>query len=422
VPSQPEVPLLVRRGPLVGLDIGTTKVCVIIAEPDEDGEVHITGMGTSPSTGVRKGVVVDLDATTRAIETAIDHAERMAGVKVAGVVLSVSGEHIASQNSRGVVAVSHGDHEIGESDVSRVVEAARMAAIPASDREIVHLLPRDFIVDGQDGIKNPVGMYGTRLEVAAHIVTGASTFLANLLKCVQRAGLEAEDLVLEPLASGEAVLMPAERELGVALVDMGGGTSSVGIFAGGGLCHAAVLPVGGNHITNDIAVGLRTPIVEAEKLKIRHGCATAAMTADGETIEVLPIGTREPRILPRRVLAEIVEPRLAEIFTMIRVQIKRSGYAQLVPAGLVATGGTALLRGVAEMAAEHLDLPARVGAPDVAGTMADTVGSPAYATGVGLILHAVRKRPSGRAARNMDGAGTLFGRLRHWVREFAQGG
>jgi len=406
----------------VGLDIGTTKVCVIVAEPDEEGEVHITGMGTSPSTGVRRGVVVDLDGTTRAIEDAVEAAERMAGVKIAGVVLGVSGEHIASQNSRGVVAVSRGDHEIGESDVSRVVEAARMAAIPASDREIIHLLPRDFVVDGQDGVKNPVGMYGTRLEVDAHIVTGASTFLANLLKCVQRAGVEAEELVLEPLASGEAVLSQAERELGVALVDIGGGTSSLGLFLGGGLCHAAVLPIGGHHITSDIAVGLRTPIVEAEKLKIRHGCATAAMAAEGETIEVVPIGTREARILPRRVLAEIIEPRLSEIFAMIKTQLRRSGYAPLLPAGVVATGGTALLRGIADAATEQLDLPARVGVPEVSGSMADVVGSPIYATGVGLILHAARKRPTGRAAHHLDGTGTLFGRIRQWVREFTQGG
>lgn len=412
---------MAKRGPLVGLDIGTTKVCVIVGELDEDGEVHISGMGTSPSNGVRKGVVVDLDATTRAIEEAVDKAERMAGVKIPGVIVGVSGEHVASQNSRGVVAVARADHEIGEPDVSRVVEAARMAAIPASDREIIHLLPRDFVVDGQDGVKNPVGMYGTRLEVAAHIVTGASTLLANLLKCVQRAGLEAEDLVLEPLASSEAVLTQAERDLGVALVDMGGGTSSLAIFTGGGLCHAVVLPVGGNHITNDVAVGLRTPIAEAEKLKVRHACATAAMAAEGELIEVFHIGTREPRILPRRVLAEIIEPRLAEIFGMIKVQIKRSGYAHLIPAGMVATGGTALLRGLSEMAGERLDLPARVGVPDVTGTMADTVGSPAYATGVGLVLHAARKHGSGRMVRSLDGTGTFFGRVRQWVREFTQG-
>jgi cell division protein FtsA len=406
---------------LVGLDIGTTKVCVIVAEHDEDGEVHITGMGTSPSTGVRKGVVVDLDATTHAIEESVDKAERMAGVRIAGAAIAVSGEHIASQNSRGIVAVSRGDHEIADTDVSRVVEAARMAAIPASDREIIHLLPRDFVVDGQDGVKNPTGMYGTRLEVEAHIVTGASTLLANLLKCVQRAGLEAEDIVLEPLASGEAVLTKGERDLGVILADIGGGTSSLGIFAGGGLCHATGLPVGGNHITNDIAVGLRTPVAEAEQLKIRHGWAAPGIAADEEQIDVLQIGSREPRPMPRRTLADIIEARLGEIFAMIRAQIRRSGYGHLLPAGLVATGGTALLRGLAESASERLDMPARVGVPEVSGSIAEEVGSPIYATGVGLVLHHARRWRMGRVIRSVDGNGSLASRVRQWLREFTQG-
>jgi cell division protein FtsA len=415
---------LAKRGPLVGLDIGTTKVCVIIAEPDDDGEVHITGVGTSPSLGVRKGVVVDLDATTHAIEEAVDKAERMAGIKVDGAIVAVSGEHIASQNSRGVVAVARADREIAEADVSRVVEAARMAAIPGSDREIIHLLPRDFLVDGQDGVRNPVGMYGMRLEVEAHIVTGASTLLANLLKCVQRSGLEIDDLVLEPLASGEAVLTQAERDLGVVLVDIGGGTTSIGVFSDGSLCHATVLPVGGNHVTNDVAVGLRTPIAEAEKLKIRHGCARAAMAAEGELIEVFHIGTREARILPRRVLGEIIEPRLDEICGMIKAQIKRSGYSAVVPSGVVATGGGALLQGLAEAASEKLDLPARMGMPDAGGSMGDTVGSPVYATGVGLILNSARQRGPGRMIRDINGNGNghMFGRLRHWFHELAHGG
>jgi len=410
-----------RRGPLVGLDVGTTKVCVIIADQDDEAEVHIKGMGTSPSTGVRKGVVVDLDATTRAIGEAVDRAERMAGTKVGAAFVSVSGEHVASQNSRGVVAVSRADHEIAEQDIARVVEAARMTAIPASDREIVHLIPRDFVVDGQDGVKNPVGMYGSRLEVDAHIVTGAGTLLANLLKCVQRAGLEVEDLVLEPLASGQSVLTQAERDLGVALVDSGGGTTSVGIFIGGGLCHTAILPVGGSHITNDIAVGLRTPIAEAERLKISQGCAMLSMVADGEMIEVPRIGTHDAQLRPRRALVEIIEPRLSEILGMVKAQIKRSGYANLIPAGVVLTGGTALLAGMADAASEQLEMPARIGVPDVAGTMGHTVDSPMYATGVGLVLHGARQRSPGRLSRSLDGAGSLFGRMRQWLRVFALG-
>jgi len=335
--------------------------------------------------------------------------------------VGIAGGHITSQNSRGVVAVSRADHEIAEQDIVRVVEAARMTAIPASDREIVHLIPRDFVVDGQDGVKNPVGMYGSRLEVDAHIVTGAGTLLANLLKCVQRAGLEVEDLVLEPLASGQSVLTQAERDLGVALVDSGGGTTSVGIFIGGGLCHTAILPVGGSHITNDIAVGLRTPIAEAERLKISQGCAMLSMVADGEMIEVPRIGTHDAQLRPRRALVEIIEPRLSEILGMVKAQIKRSGYANLIPAGVVLTGGTALLGGMADAASEQLEMPARIGVPDVAGTMGHTVDSPMYATGVGLVLHGARQRSPGRLSRSLDGAGSLFGRMRQWLRVFALG-
>ena len=413
---------MARRGSLVGLDIGTTKICAIVAEYDDDGEVHIAGMGTSPSAGVRKGVVVDLDATMRSIGEAVDKAERMAGVRISGAIIGVSGAHLASQNSRGVVAVSRPDHEIGEHDVSRVVEAARMAAVPASDREIVHLLPRDFIVDGQDGVKNPVGMYGARLEVEAHIVSGASTLLANLLKCVQRVGLDREALVLEPLASGEAVLSTAERELGVALVDIGGGTTSLGIFMGGGLCYTAVLPYGGHHVTNDIAVGLRTSFDAAENLKKHSGCALPRLVAEEEVIEVWPIGGREPRIVPKRTLCDIVGPRVTEIAGLVKTQINRSGFAYRIPAGVVVTGGTAVMPGVAELIGEELGMAARVGIPEIAGSVADTVRSPAYATGVGLVLHAARQRRLGRGARYLNGQGTVYARVRQWLRDFTLGG
>ncbi len=404
---------------VVGLDIGTTKTCAVVGEVDEDGDVHIAGVGAVPSSGLRKGVVVDLEATSRAIEDAVERAERMAGVKVESAYFSVSGEHITSTNTRGIVAVSRGDHEIGSSDVERVVDAARMAAVLASDREIVHLLARGFVVDGHDGVKNPVGMYGARLEVEAHIVTGTATVLANLLKCVQRAGVEVEEIVLEPLASAEAVLTPPERELGVVIADIGGGTTSVGIFVGGGLSHTGILPVGGHHITSDIAVGLRTPLAEAEKIKLRHGAATAKATAEGELIEVFNVGDREPRILPRRVLCEIIEPRLTEILGMLRAQIRRSGYAHLIPAGVVLTGGTSLLRGIAPFASEQLELPARLGVPEQVAGLTDAVASPIYATAVGLVLYGVRH---GRAKtmRASNGHG-LFGRMRGWLREMVQG-
>src|SRR2546426_2518222 len=261
---------MLRRQHVVGLDIGTTKVCAVVGEADEDGEVHIAGVGSTPSSGMRKGVVIDIDATTRAIEDAVERAERMAGMTISALYVGVSGEHITSTNSRGVIAVSRGDHEISSADVDRVIEAARMAALPAADREIVHMLPRGFVVDGHDGVRNPIGMYGSRLEVDAHIVTGTSTVLANLLKCVQRAGLELEELVLEPLASAEAVLTQAERELGVVLADIGGGTPPRGGFARGGPCHSAGPPPGGGHFSHHRAGRLRTPGPGGAKLKRRH--------------------------------------------------------------------------------------------------------------------------------------------------------
>lgn len=412
---------MARRGPLAGLDIGTTKVCAIVGEADEDGEVHIVGAGTAPSSGVRRGVVVDLDSTVSAIEQAVDRAERMAGVKVATAFVAVSGEHISSADSRGVVAVARGDHEIGEADVARVIDAARMAALPASDREIIHLLPRDFVVDGQDGVKRPVGMFGTRLEVEAHIVTGVATALANVAKCAQRAGLEVDEMVLEPLASAEAVLTAAERDLGVVVADFGGGTTSIGIFANGGLCHVAILPVAGAHLTSDIAVGMRTPMPEAEKLKIRWGAASPAMVTEGEMIEVFNVGGREPRVLPRRLLAEYIEPRLDEIFSLIQAEIGRSGYTHRVPAGVVLTGGTAQLEGLGEYAERRLGMPARIGAPTRLSGLVEAVRSPAYSTGVGLVVHGAMARTYvGTVHRN--GSSAFWERAREWVRQILQGG
>lgn len=403
-----------RKEHIAGLDIGTTKVCAVVGEVD-DGEVNVAGVGSVPSSGIRKGVVIDIEATTSAIEDAVERAERMSGEDIRGLHVGISGEHINSTNSRGIIAISRGDHEISPADVERVIDAARMAALPASDREIVHLLPRGFVVDGHDGVRNPVGMYGARLEVEAHIVTGTSTVLANLLKCVQRAGLEVDEITLEPLASAEAVLTSAERELGVVLVDIGGGTTSIGVFAGGGLCHSAILPVGGHHLTSDVAVGLRTSVAEAEKLKIRYGAASVQDASEGEMIEVFNVGDREPRILPRRVLCEIIEPRLQEICSLMRLQIRRSGFAHLVPAGIVLTGGTALLRGIAQFVSEKLELPARIGMPEHLGGLLDAVRSPIFSTGVGLVLYGVR-HGSSKAVRTTNGHGIL-GRMRGWLRE-----
>jgi cell division protein FtsA len=412
---------MTRRGTVTGLDIGTTKVCAIVGEIDEDAEVHIIGAGLAPSGGLRRGVVVDLDSTAKAVQQAVEHAERMAGVHITSALVAVSGEHITSADSRGVVAVARGDHEIGDADVARVIDAARMAALPASDREIIHMLPRDFVVDGQDGVKRPVGMYGTRLEVEAHIVTGVATQLANVAKAVQKAGLEVEEMVLEPLASAEAVLTQSERDLGVVVTDIGGGTTSMAVFANGGLCHMAILPVAGAHLTNDIAVGMRTPMSEAEKLKVRWGAATPSAVSEGEMIEVFNVGGRQPRVLPRRVLAEFIEPRLDEIFSLVQEQIRRSGYMHRVPAGLVVTGGSATLEGLVEHAEARLGLPTRLGTADHLAGLVDAVRSPVYSTGVGLALYGGRTRGrTGAAHRN--GTASFWDRTRTWVRDLLQGG
>lgn len=411
---------MTRRGTVTGLDIGTTKVCAIVGEVDEDGEVHIIGAGTAPSGGLRRGVVVDLDSTAKAVQQAVEHAERMAGVSVAAALVAVSGEHIASSDSRGVVAVARGDHEIADSDVARVIDAARMAALPASDREIIHMLPRDFVIDGQDGVKRPVGMYGARLEVEAHIVTGVATQLANVAKAVQKAGIEVEEMVLEPLASAEAVLSSSEREIGAVVADIGGGTTSMAVFSNGGLCHVAILPVAGAHLTNDIAVGMRTPMAEAEKLKIRWGAATPSAVSEGEMIEVFNVGGRQPRVLPRRVLAEFIEPRLDEIFSLVHEQIRRSGYIHRIPAGIVLTGGSAVIEGLVEYSEGRLGLPARLGTPDRLGGLVETVRSPAYSTGVGLALYGARSRGRAGAARR-NGTSSFWERTKTWVRDLLQG-
>jgi cell division protein FtsA len=412
---------MTRRGTVTGLDIGTTKVCAIVAEVDEDAEVHVIGAGAAPSGGLRRGVVVDLESTAKAVQQAVEHAERMAGVSVTSALVAVSGEHISSSDSRGVVAVARGDHEIGDADVARVIDAARMAALPASDREIIHMLPRDFVVDGQDGVKRPVGMYGTRLEVEAHIVTGVATQLANVAKAVQKAGLEVDEMVLEPMASAEAALTQSERDLGVVMADLGGGTTSLAIFSNGGLCHVAILPVAGAHLTNDIAVGMRTPMGEAEKLKIRWGAATPSAVSEGEMIEVFNVGGRQPRVLPRRVLAEFIEPRLDEIFSLVQEQIRRSGYTHRVPAGIVLTGGSSMLEGLVEYTEARLGLPARLGAPDQLAGLVETVRSPAYSTGVGLALYGARSRgKTGTGHRN--GTTSFWDRTRVWIRDLLQGG
>lgn len=372
---------------IVGLDIGTTKIAAIVGEVTEDG-VDIIGIGTAASKGLRKGVVVNIDATVNAIQKAIVEAENMAGCEISTVYAAISGGHIRGLNSHGVVAVK--DKEIREQDIARVIEAAKAMAIPM-DREVLHVLPQQYIIDDQDGIRDPLGMSGVRLEAKVHIVTTAVTSAQNVVKCANRCGLQVADIVLEPLASAESVIEDDERELGVALIDIGGGTADIALFIDGAIVHTAVLPLGGGHVTNDIAVGLRTPLDAAEKIKKKYGCALPALIKDDETMEVPSVGGRDPRILARKLLVRIVEPRIEEIFEHIRNEIQRSGYFESLAAGVVLTGGATIMEGVPELAEDVLGIPARRGLPSGIGGLIDVVRSPAYSTGVGLIRYGARE-------------------------------
>lgn len=387
---------------LVGLDIGTTKICAIVGQITETG-IDIVGIGTRPSTGLRKGAVINIDSTVEGIQRAIEEAELMAGSEITQAYVGVAGNHVRSFNSSGVVSVKN--KEIDADDIERVIDAAKAIAIPA-DRQVIHLIPQDFIIDGQDGIKEPIGMNGVRLEGKIHIITGSASSTQNLVKCANRAGISVAELVLEPIASAEAVLSDDEKELGVAIVDIGGGTSDICIYVGGALVHTGVINIGGNHITNDIAVGLRTPQTEAEKIKIRHGCCMKELIAPEETIEVPGVGGRQPRIVARRLLAEIIEPRVEEMFQMIKAEIEKTGYTDLVGSGVVLTGGCSLLEGMPELAEMIFDMPVKRGYPYGMGGMRDIVNSPRFATGVGLLKYAAKKL----AAKNYRSIGDGVGR------------
>lgn len=403
---------------LVGLDIGTTKICAIVAEVTEEGAVNIIGVGSSPSRGLRKGVVVNIESTVESIKKAVEEAELMAAVQINSVYTGIAGSHISGGNSRGVVALKK--QEVTRSDVQRAVETARAVAVLPQDRRILHVLPREFMVDDQDGIREPLGMSGTRLEVDVHIITGAVTSAQNLIKSVNKAGLDVVDIVLQPLASSEAVLSPEERELGVAMVDLGGGTTDLAIFAEGSIRHTAVLPIGGQHLSTDIAIGLRTPQAEAEKIKIRHGLALTELVKDDETLEVPGVGERPARTVSRKLLAEIIEPRVEEMFDLVHREITRTGYEGMLAAGVVITGGTSLLEGMPEAAERVLDLPVRRGVPSGVGGLRDIVSNPMYATGVGLILHARHHAGELDTAglRNGRRVGRVLDRMRNWMLEF----
>ncbi len=407
---------MAKKGELiVGLDIGTTKICAIVGEVTESG-IDIIGIGTHPSKGLRKGVVINIETTVNSIKRAIEEAELMAGCEISTVYAGIAGGHIKGFNSHGVVAVK--DKEIRQTDVDRVIDAAKAIAIPL-DREVIHILPQEFIVDEQDGIREPIGMSGVRLEAQVHIVTGAVSSAQNIIKCANRTGLNVADIVLEQLASSEAVLTEDEKELGVALVDIGGGTTDIALFSEGAIVHTSVIAVGGNHLTNDIAVGLRTPPHEAEKIKQKYGCAMASMVDRDETIEVPSVGGRSPRVLSRQVLCEIIEPRVEEIFMLVHREIQKSGYEELLASGLVITGGSTLLAGMPELAEDVTSLPVRRGVPQGISGLVDVVRSPMYATGVGLVLYGAQHQDQKHfRVRDDNVYGKVRGRMRAWLADF----
>ena len=402
-----------REELIVGLDIGTTKVACLVGEVTEDG-VDIIGIGTQPCSGLKKGVVVNIDATVAAISKAIEEAEHMAGVEITTVYAGIAGSHIKAFHSEGVVAIR--DREVRTGDIERVIDAAKAVSIP-QDREILHVVPQEFTVDTQGGIKEPLGMSGVRLEARVHIVTAAVAAAQNIIKCCSRCSLQVADLVLEPLATAEAVLHRDEKELGVALLDIGGGTSDLVIYNEGALVHTLVLPIGGHQLTNDIALGLRTPMGEAERLKHKHGCALSSLIAPDETIEVPSVGGRPPRVLSRTVLSEILQPRVDEIFTLVRDEIERCGLSETLASGLVVTGGSTILQSLPELAEEVLGMPVRRGLPQGFGGLTDVVRSPIYATGVGLLLYGARQQEGLFIGGRDTSRRGMWNRMRSWFAE-----
>jgi cell division protein FtsA len=398
---------------IVGLDVGTSKVVVAVAEFNPDGQFKVIGLGQSASEGLRRGVVVNIEATVQSIRRALEEAELMAGCRIGEVYTGIAGSHIRSVNSSGMVPIK--DREVSAADVARVIETARAVNIP-TDQQVLHVLTQEFIVDGQEDIREPIGMSGVRLEVKVHIVTGAVSAAQNIVKCVRRCGLEVQDLVLQPLASSMSVLTGDEKELGVALVVIGGGTTDIAIFTGGAIRHTAVIPIAGDQITNDIAMALRTPIPDAEQIKQRYGVAKEVLADPNDRIEIPGVGDRAPRLLSRQSLAAVIEPRIEELFTLAHKVIRDSGYEEMLSSGIVLTGGTALLPGVGELAEDVFLKPARVGWPGYQGPLADVIRNPRFATVVGLLLEAQSQRQRGRRAAAQTGSfGQTLKRMREWI-------
>jgi len=407
---------------VVGLDIGTTKVCAIVGKKTAEGQIKIIGLGQTPSKGLRKGVVINIDEAVLSIKKAIAYAERMSGVKIDSVYTGIAGGHIRSYNSSGVVAIKN--LEVSESDIRRVVDAAKAVMIPP-DKEIIHIIPQEFIVDDQPGIKDPRGMNGTRLEVRVHIVTGSVTNIQNIIKCCNKSGLKVRNIVLQPIASSYSILLPEEKDLGVGLIDIGGGTTDVAIFASNAIKHSSVIALGGDHVTNDIAIGLRTPFKEAEEIKKKFGCAYSDLVDDGEIIEIPGIGDRKSREIPRRLLSEIIEPRMEEIYSLVKNELEKMGLMPLLASGIVLTGGTALMAGSLELAESIFDLPVRLGKPEGVMGLKDSVDNPMYSTGVGLVMYGF-SRNKDEEELNIDDKtirdeGSLFSlivkKMKSWVKE-----
>jgi cell division protein FtsA len=399
---------------IVGLDIGTTKICAVVGEVMGD-KINVVGIGTHPSIGLRKGVVVNIESTVESIQKAIEEAELMAGCEISSVYAGIAGGHITGFNSRGIVAIK--GPEVTQQDVDRVIDAARAVAIPM-DREVIHVIPQEFMIDEQGGIQNPVGMSGIRLEAKIHIVTGAVTSAHNIVKSANRSGLDVCDIVLEPLASGEAVLTNEEKDLGTALMDLGGGTSDLAIFSGKNIKHTFVLALGGSNLTNDISIGLRASMADAEKIKKKYGTCIPRNVSSDETIDVPGMGGRKPRKLQRQILGEILEPRMEEIFSLIKREISRAGMEKIITSGIVLTGGTSLLEGVTDIAESVFDLPTRLGTPRGISGLTDVVNNPMYATGVGLLLYGARNQPKKKfRIRDTNIFNRVMIRMKKWFKE-----
>ncbi|MBU1627880.1 cell division protein FtsA [bacterium] len=410
--------MMKKKNTIVGLDVGTTKISTIVAEIINKDNVDIIGIGTTPSNGLRKGVVVDIEETVRSIKSSIEEAELMSCVNIDEVYVGIAGDHIRSYNSTGVIGISGKKREITKSEITRVIDAAKAVAIPM-DREVLHIIPQEFIVDNQDGIRDPTGMEGVRLEVVVHIVTGAVSSANNIVNSVTKTGITVKDIVLEQLASSEAVLTKDEKDLGVALVDIGGGTTDLAVFSTNSIRHTSVLALGGNHVTSDIAIGLSTPTQKAEELKIHHGNAFSSLISKNELVEIASVGGRPPRMITKQELCNIIEPRMSEILTLVGIELRRYGYMDRIPAGVVLTGGTSMLEGIIELAEDIFGLPVRRGVPVNIGGLSDVVSNPMYSTGVGLVLYGLRNRSKDylRSSANNGAFFKIMKRMKAWFGE-----